>query len=47
MFDILQAIPTWYLVGLFLASMVAFVISTILGGGGALNRPGIVGDSTF
>lgn len=36
MFDILQAIPTWYLVGLFLASMVAFVISTILGGGGAL-----------
>ena len=36
MFDILQAIPTWYLVGLFLASMVAFVISTISGGGGAL-----------
>ena len=36
MFDILQAIPTWHLVGLFLAGMVSFVISTISGGGGAL-----------
>ena len=36
MLDILQAIPNWHLAGLFLAGMIAFVISTISGGGGAL-----------
>ena len=36
MLDILQAIPNWHMTGLFLAGMVAFIISTISGGGGAL-----------
>ncbi len=34
--DILQAIPTWHLVGLFFAGIIAFTISTVSGGGGAL-----------
>ena len=34
--DLLQAIPNWHLVGLFTAGMVAFIISTISGGGGAM-----------
>ena len=34
--DLLQTIPTWHLVGLFVAGMVAFIISTISGGGGAM-----------
>lgn len=34
--DILQAIPTWHLIGLFFAGIIAFVISTVSGGGGAL-----------
>ena len=34
--DLLQTIPNWHLVGLFFAGMVAFVISTISGGGGAI-----------
>jgi uncharacterized protein len=34
--DLLQTIPTWHLVGLFFAGMVAFIISTISGGGGAM-----------
>lgn len=34
--DLLQAIPNWHLVGLFIAGMVAFIISTISGGGGAM-----------
>ncbi len=34
--DLLQIIPTWHLVGLFLAGLIAFIISTISGGGGAL-----------
>lgn len=34
--DLVQAISTWHLVGLFLAGMIAFIISTISGGGGAL-----------
>nr|WP_269117514.1 sulfite exporter TauE/SafE family protein [Psychrobacter sp. Ps2] len=32
----MQTIPTWHLVGLFVAGMVAFIISTISGGGGAM-----------
>lgn len=34
--DILQAIPNWHLLGLFVAGMVAFIVSTISGGGGAM-----------
>ncbi len=34
--DLLQAIPTWHLIGLFFAGLIAFIISTISGGGGAL-----------
>jgi hypothetical protein len=34
--ELLQTIPTWHLVGLFVAGMVAFIISTISGGGGAM-----------
>lgn len=34
--DLLQSIPTWHLIGLFFAGMVAFIISTISGGGGAI-----------
>ena len=34
--DLLQTIPTWHLVGLFSAGMIAFIISTISGGGGAM-----------
>lgn len=34
--DILQATPIWHLVGLFVLGMIAFIISTISGGGGAL-----------
>ena len=34
--DLLQTIPNWHLVSLFCAGMVAFVISTISGGGGAI-----------
>lgn len=34
--ELLQTIPTWHLVGLFIAGMVAFIISTISGGGGAM-----------
>lgn len=35
-FAILQSIPTWHLAGLFVAGVIAFIISTISGGGGAL-----------
>ncbi len=35
-FAVLQSIPTWHLVALFFAGMLAFIISTISGGGGAL-----------
>ena len=34
--ELLQTIPTWHLVDLFVAGMVAFIISTISGGGGAM-----------
>lgn len=34
--DILQAIPNWYLAGLFTAGIITFIIATIAGGGGAL-----------
>lgn len=34
--DILQAIPTWHLVGLFGAGIITFIIATIAGGGGAI-----------
>ncbi|WP_201628090.1 sulfite exporter TauE/SafE family protein [Psychrobacter maritimus] len=34
--DLLQHIPNWHLVGLFVAGMVAFIISTLSGGGGAM-----------
>ena len=36
MFEMIQAIPIWHLIGLFVAGVIAFVISTISGGGGAL-----------
>lgn len=35
-FELLQTIPTWHLAGLFVAGMVAFIISTVSGGGGAM-----------
>ena len=34
--DLLHSIPTWHLAGLFVAGMIAFIISTISGGGGAV-----------
>ena len=34
--DILQAVPQWHLAGLFTAGIIAFMIATIAGGGGAL-----------
>ncbi|MGM8897336.1 MULTISPECIES: sulfite exporter TauE/SafE family protein [unclassified Psychrobacter] len=34
--NILQTIPNWHLVGLFAAGMIAFIISTVSGGGGAM-----------
>lgn len=34
--DVLQTIPNWHLIGLFVAGMVAFIISVISGGGGAM-----------
>ncbi len=34
--ELFLAIPTWHLAGLFLAGVLAFIISTISGGGGAL-----------
>ena len=34
--DLLQTIPNWHLAGLFLAGMIAFIISIISGGGGAI-----------
>ena len=34
--DLLQTMPIWHLVGLFFAGMLAFIISTISGGGGAM-----------
>lgn len=34
--DLFASIPIWHLVGLFLAGMVAFIISTVSGGGGAI-----------
>lgn len=34
--DLLQTIPTWHLIGLFVAGMLAFIISIISGGGGAI-----------
>lgn len=34
--DLLQAIPNWHLVGLFVAGMVAFILSIVSGGGGAM-----------
>ena len=34
--DLLPSIPIWHLVGLFFAGMLAFIISTISGGGGAM-----------
>ena len=34
--DLLQTIPTWHLIGLFVAGMIAFIISIISGGGGAI-----------
>ncbi|MGP4788102.1 sulfite exporter TauE/SafE family protein [Psychrobacter sp. 1Y11] len=36
LFDTLLAIPSWHLAALFIAGMLAFIISTISGGGGAL-----------
>lgn len=36
LFAILQSIPTWQLASLFFAGMIAFIVSTISGGGGAL-----------
>ncbi|WP_201505524.1 sulfite exporter TauE/SafE family protein [Psychrobacter aestuarii] len=32
----IQAIPVWHLIGLFVTGVIAFVVSTISGGGGAL-----------
>lgn len=34
--DLLQTIPNWHLVGLFVAGIIAFIISTVSGGGGAM-----------
>lgn len=34
--DLLQSIPMWHLAGFFIAGMIAFIISTISGGGGAI-----------
>lgn len=34
--DLLQTIPNWHLAGLFFAGMIAFIISIISGGGGAI-----------
>lgn len=34
--DLLQTIPNWHLAGLFIAGMIAFIISVISGGGGAI-----------
>ena len=34
--ELLQTIPSWHLAGLFFAGMVAFIISTVSGGGGAI-----------
>lgn len=34
--DIFQNIPNWHLAGLFVAGMIAFIISTVSGGGGAM-----------
>ncbi|WP_425605633.1 sulfite exporter TauE/SafE family protein [Psychrobacter raelei] len=34
--DLLQTIPHWHLVGLFVAGIIAFIISTVSGGGGAM-----------
>ena len=34
--DLLQTIPNWHLISLFVAGMIAFIISVISGGGGAI-----------
>ena len=34
--ELLHTIPNWHLAGLFVAGMVAFIISTVSGGGGAM-----------
>ena len=34
--DVLQTIPNWHLAGLFFAGLIAFIISIISGGGGAI-----------
>ncbi len=34
--ELLQTIPNWHLAGFFIAGMIAFIISTISGGGGAM-----------
>ncbi|MGM8884860.1 sulfite exporter TauE/SafE family protein [Psychrobacter sp. 1U2] len=36
LFNTLSAIPSWHLIGLFLTGMIAFILSTVSGGGGAL-----------
>ncbi len=35
-FNLVQTIPAWHLAGLFAIAMIAFIVSTISGGGGAL-----------